>query len=455
MNYGKLLTKDIKLHRQYFKEMVSLIGINLIYKYPSSDKHYTTIGELKASHPVVDEDNSGVTLRLGGSTSVQKIAEALSAAFKEIAGCKVSHNYTGSGAAYKATQGSEKDGATGLDIGFASREFKDSEPAAADTFGKICVDAIVAVVNNNNTQISAALASQLMKVYDGTYEKWSDFVYEEPDPQPTFDTSKNIIPYTRDTTSGTRDGFFTGIGFGDAKADNAPLVAGFVEVTDNGDMIAKVKADEYGVGYISLASYADSGLKGLKYEGVEPTEANVLNGSYELTRNFNYVVRNDYAADSKEAKLIKAFVAFMFSVEGKEIINSKDGIIDIKPTDKTWAELKANYETYPKLVGCIFEEHPTQQTLRKMGWISELQENSSLIHIPYDLENIQQGCLFIVPSGIDNTEGRVFRVIKLSNIMVYPASITCEIIPEYVNTFDQSKFKHSNDNFNLLDIEED
>ncbi len=154
---------------------------------------------------------------------------------------------------------------------------------------------------------------------------------------------QKITVYTRDTTSGTRDGFFTGIGFKEAATDNAPLVEGFVEVTGNGDIIAKVQADEYGIGYISLASYADSGLKGLKYEGVEPKEANVLDGSYELTRNFNYIVRNDYAAGSKEQKLVDAFVAYMFSKEGKEIIKSKDGIIEIKATDKKWADLKASH----------------------------------------------------------------------------------------------------------------
>lgn len=154
-------------------------------------------------------------------------------------------------------------------------------------------------------------------------------------------SEEKITVYTRDTTSGTRDGFFTGIGFKEAATDNAPLVAGFVEVTDNGDMIAKIQNDEYGIGYISLASYADSGLKGLKYEGVEPTEANVLNESYELTRNFNYVVRNDYAVDSKEGKLVAAFVAYMFSKEGKEIIKSKDGILEIKASDPKWSDLKA------------------------------------------------------------------------------------------------------------------
>lgn len=57
-------------------------------------------------------------------------------------------------------------------------------------------------------------------------------------------------------------------------------------------------------------------------------------------------------------------------------------------TYTTFAELESNYNP-PMLVGCIFEEHPTQQTLRKMQWVSELQENASIIHVPYDLPNIQ------------------------------------------------------------------
>ena len=32
--YGLLLNKDIKLHRQWFKEMTKLIGINVIYRSP-------------------------------------------------------------------------------------------------------------------------------------------------------------------------------------------------------------------------------------------------------------------------------------------------------------------------------------------------------------------------------------------------------------------------------------
>ena len=127
----------------------------------------------------------------------------------------------------------------------------------------------------------------------------------------------------------------------------------------------------------------------------------------------------------------------------------------VKPGKKytTYAELDTNFEK-PILLGCIFDEHPTQQTLKKMGWVSELQEGSSIIHIPYDTPNIQQGCLFTLPSGIDNAKGRLFRLVKLSNIMVYPASMACEIVPEYENTYEPALNDFSNNSFNLLNEED-
>lgn len=120
-----------------------------------------------------------------------------------------------------------------------------------------------------------------------------------------------------------------------------------------------------------------------------------------------------------------------------------------KQFDK-YGDLDTNYYQ-PELVGCIFQEHPDQKSLKKMGWVSELQENASIIHVPYDLPHLQVGALFIVPSGIDNTEGRVFRVISLQNIMMYPASIACEIAPEYFGTDTKNMTKDfTTNNFNVL-----
>ena len=124
--------------------------------------------------------------------------------------------------------------------------------------------------------------------------------------------------------------------------------------------------------------------------------------------------------------------------------------------DKHWtsfAEIESKYQ--PSIViGCIFDEHPTQQTMKKIGWVSELQKDSSLIHVAYDTPDIQQGALFIVPSGLDDGKGRLFRCVKLTNSIVYPASIACEIVPEYEDTYQNTNNDFTHSSFNLLNEED-
>ena len=120
----------------------------------------------------------------------------------------------------------------------------------------------------------------------------------------------------------------------------------------------------------------------------------------------------------------------------------------------TYAEVDSNYQE-PLVTYCIFNEHPDQKTLKKMGWVSELQDNASLIHVRYDLPDIQQGALFIVPSGLDNAKGRLFRVVHLSNSMIYPASITCEIVRAYIDTMDRSLSDHEDNSINIISQDND
>lgn len=123
--------------------------------------------------------------------------------------------------------------------------------------------------------------------------------------------------------------------------------------------------------------------------------------------------------------------------------------------DKHWTnytEVESNYEC-PVKIGCIFEDHPNQKTMKKLGWDSELQTEASLIHVAYDTPNIQIGSLFIVPSGLDHTQGRLFRVVEMSVGIVYPASVTCKIVPEWEDNYvpSMSEFQHTS--FNLLNNE--
>lgn len=120
----------------------------------------------------------------------------------------------------------------------------------------------------------------------------------------------------------------------------------------------------------------------------------------------------------------------------------------------TYSEIDSNYFE-PQLTGCIFEEHPNQRTMKKLGWNSELSENAALISVPYDLKGLQQGSLFIVPSAFDRTQGRLFRVAEITGIMIYPCSLTCKLVPELENTFTENTYLHKTNSFNLLNREED
>ena len=122
-----------------------------------------------------------------------------------------------------------------------------------------------------------------------------------------------------------------------------------------------------------------------------------------------------------------------------------------------YGDLQTGYK--PEIiVGCLFDEHPNQKSLRKAGWVAELQEGSSLIHVPYDIPDLQVGALFEVPSGLDDGKGRLFRVISLANIMIYPASIACEIALEYTSNDEQHLITvaHEMEDMPLLiDMEDD
>ena len=66
------------------------------------------------------------------------------------------------------------------------------------------------------------------------------------------------------------------------------------------------------------------------------------------------------------------------------------------------------------------------------------------------------GCLFEIPSGLDGAEARVFKVLKMETIAIYPADITCELGPMFKDELHNTEIKDfSKTNFNLVIEEED
>lgn len=160
------------------------------------------------------------------------------------------------------------------------------------------------------------------------------------------------------------------------------------------------------------------------------------------------MAREDYGKlITPDAKLQRKYFSEMVKLLG---VNVKYQYPTMNKQYNLQGELNTDYSD-PEFVGCIFEEHPTQQTTKMLGWVAEATTNTSVIHLPYDLHDLQVGCLVEVPSAFDNTEGRLFRITKLSATMIYPSSIACEIVPEYKSVFEKSDQNiFINTNFNLL-----
>ncbi len=131
--------------------------------------------ELKANHPIVDQDNSAIQIRTAGSTSVIKTLDAAINAFKPLAGnVDFVSDHNGSGDGFKRTLGEEKDGANGADIGFASREFKDDETVSQGAYtGQYAQDAVVVVVQKDN-KIENLTKQQVFDIFTGAVTDWSD-----------------------------------------------------------------------------------------------------------------------------------------------------------------------------------------------------------------------------------------------------------------------------------------
>lgn len=163
--------------------------------------------------------------------------------------------------------------------------------------------------------------------------------------------------------------------------------------------------------------------------------------------NSNY----GFLIDEKDLLLQRKYFEEMASAIGVKVLHRAP-----RPgkTYTNYGEIDSCYYE-PELVACIFDEHPNPRTMKKLGWNSELETQASIISVPYDLNGLQQGSLFIIPSAFDKTKARLFRVTQITSIMIVPCSLTCQLVPEFENTFSSNSFQHKSDSFNLLNREED
>ena len=262
----------------------------------------STVAESSAAAPAETTTDLSGSISMVGSTSMEKLANALSEAFmEEHPDVTVTAEFVGSGAGIEAVT----NGTT--DIGNSSRNLKDEEKAAGVVENVVAIDGIAVCVDPAN-EVADLTNEQLTNIYNGTVTNWKEVGgADEP-----------IIVIGREAGSGTRGAF----------EELVDLVDGCKyanELDSTGAVIAKVASTPGAIGYASLDALDDS-VKALSLEGVEATAENIKAGNYFLSRPFVMATKGEI---SEQNDLVQAWFDFVLGDEGQQVA-SEVGLITVK-----------------------------------------------------------------------------------------------------------------------------
>lgn len=234
-------------------------------------------------------------ISMAGSTSMEKLANAVAEAFMEkYPDVTVNAEFTGSSAGLEALA------AGSVDIGNSSRNLKEEEIAGGAVENIVAIDGIAVVTDKANT-VTNLSKEDLAKIYKGEVTNWKDLG----------GTDEPIVVVGREAGSGTRSAFEELLEIEDVcKYAN--------ELDSTGAVIAKVASTPGAIGYASLDALDDS-VTAIALEGVDATEENIKAGSYVLSRPFVMATKGEI---SEQSEAVRELFAYLQSEEGKEIIKS-------------------------------------------------------------------------------------------------------------------------------------
>lgn len=238
-------------------------------------------------------DLSG-TISLAGSTSMEKLANAVAESFMEkYPNVTVTAEFTGSSAGIESLL------AGSVDIGDASRALKDSEKEAGAVENIVAIDGI-AVVTDTENSVADLTKDQLISIYTGQTTNWSELGGDD----------EAIVVIGREAGSGTRGAF-------EELLDIADQCVYANELDSTGAVMAKVASTPGAIGYVSL-DVVDDTVKAFSLEGVEATADNIKAGNYFLSRPFVMATKGEV---SEQNDLVKALFDYLSSDEGKAVIS--------------------------------------------------------------------------------------------------------------------------------------
>jgi phosphate transport system substrate-binding protein len=235
------------------------------------------------------------TVTVAGSTSVNPLMELLTADYrKQHSNVSFNISATGSGDGIKAVP------AETAEIGMSSRELSASEKGTGIDEHLIAIDGIAVIVNNANP-LSNLTIDQIRDIYTGAVTDWNQ----------VGGRAGKIAVVSREPGSGTRGAFEEIVQFQDK------LVKGATEFDGTGAVIAEISRNADAIGYISLGS-VNSSVKSLNVGGVAATTANVINGSYKISRPFLLLTKKGRNLNAETT----AFLDWILSSAGQAIVKT-------------------------------------------------------------------------------------------------------------------------------------
>ncbi len=198
------------------------------------------------------------------------------------------------------------------DIAMSSREIKENELQKAREKGldvqeyTIAYDAIAVIVHAKNDPIDRLDSKTIKKIYTGFVHNWKDLGgYDRP-----------LVAISRDTNSGTFEIF------NDHILEDEEMAPQVLRLTSNRPILDEVSRNLNAIGYVGFG-YLTPQVKVLALDDVEPTQENVIRGSYPLSRELFL-----YTATVPDELSLK-FINYVFSGKGQRIVK-EEGFIPIQ-----------------------------------------------------------------------------------------------------------------------------
>lgn len=264
----------------------------------SSEEASSAAASSKAASSAASSEaakGTGLTgkVTLTGSTSMQELMEAFIEDYKTVEpGVTVECQFVGSGPGITAvTEGK-------VDIGNASRALKTTEAATLKA-NIVAIDGIAIALNPAN-KVADLTLGQIASIYKGEVKNWKE----------VGGADAAIVVIGRDSASGTREAF-------ESIAGVAGKCKYAQELTSTGAVQTAVASNPNAIGYVSLNA-VNKTVKACKVGGAEATDANIIKGTYQLSRPF-VMVTNSTKTLSAPAK---AFLDYAMGAKGQAVVKS-------------------------------------------------------------------------------------------------------------------------------------